>query len=74
VSLLITDLVMPGFGGRLLYAKLRQRKPDLKVLYMSGYPERAAFGGERPDPGDPYLQKPFSPEELAQAVRKALET
>jgi PAS domain S-box-containing protein len=73
VSLLITDLVMPGLGGRLLYAKLKQLNPDLKVLYMSGYPERSELGGGRPSPGDPYLQKPFGPEELTRAVREALD-
>jgi len=74
VSLLLTDLVMPGYGGRLLYAKLRRIRPELKVLYMSGYPERATSQGERPSPDEPYLPKPFGPEELAQAVRETLDT
>jgi len=74
VSLLVTDLVMPGFGGRRLYAKLRQCNHELEVLYMSGYPERAASLDERRNPDDPYLPKPFGPEELARAVRGLLDT
>ena len=73
ISLLLTDLVMPGFGGRRLYATLHQNSPDLKVLYMSGYPERAASHGVRPSPDEPYMQKPFGPEELARAVREILD-
>jgi two-component SAPR family response regulator len=64
---------MPGLGGRLLYAKLKQHNPDLKVLYMSGYPKRSAVGGEDLNPGDPYLEKPFGPEALTRAVREALD-
>jgi len=74
ISLLLTDLVMPGFGGRRLYAKLKQSNSELKVLYMSGYPERVAAHGERPSLDEPYLQKPFGPEELARAVRRILDT
>jgi CheY-like chemotaxis protein len=66
-------LVMPGFGGRRLYAMLNQHSPDLKVLYMSGYPERGASPVERPSPDEPYLAKPFGPEELALAVRETLD-
>jgi len=74
ISLLLTDLVMPGFGGRRLFAMLSQNSPDLKVLYMSGYPERDASHDERPSLDEPYLAKPFGPEELALAVRKTLDT
>ena len=65
---------MPGFGGRRLFAMLSQNSPDLKVLYMSGYPERDASHDERPSLDEPYLAKPFGPEELALAVRKTLDT
>jgi CheY-like chemotaxis protein len=71
--LLVTDVVMPGLSGPNLAARLLQENPRLKVLYMSGYTDDAtavhgAFWG-----GVPLLQKPFTPAQLAERVRLALD-
>lgn len=73
-DLLLTDVVMPGLSGPNLAARLLQQNPRLRVLYMSGYSEDATavhgtFWG-----GVPFLQKPFTPNELAGRVRAALDT
>ncbi|HEY6361373.1 MAG TPA: response regulator [Vicinamibacterales bacterium] len=71
--LVVTDVVMPGLSGPNLAARLLQENPRLKVLYMSGYTDDAtavhgAFWG-----GVPLLQKPFTPAQLAERVRMALD-
>ena len=73
-QLLVTDVVMPGLSGPNLAARLLQHNQRLRVLYMSGYSEDATavhgtFWG-----GVPLLQKPFTPHELAERVRMALDT
>jgi len=72
-DILITDVVMPGLSGPNLAARLMQQNPKLRVLYMSGYSEDATevhgtFWG-----GVPLLQKPFTPSQLAERVRMALD-
>jgi signal transduction histidine kinase len=72
-AMLITDVVMPGMSGPNLAARLMQQTPTLRVLYMSGYTDDAtevhgAFWG-----GVPLLQKPFTPSQLAESVRMALD-
>jgi PAS domain S-box-containing protein len=72
-DLLLTDIIMPGLNGRLLYERLRERCPSLKVLYMSGYADsviadRAVGGG-----GIDLLPKPFTVEALVSRVRRAIE-
>lgn len=70
VQLLITDIVMPGLGGPQLFERLKSKKPDLRVIFISGYAERSsepmALGTHV------YLQKPFSLEVLAQNIRSVL--
>ncbi|MGH9519278.1 MAG: response regulator, partial [Terriglobales bacterium] len=63
---------MPGMDGRRLAEQLAQRHPDLRVLFISGYPERAAVHGKLV-PGLPFIQKPFTPEALARKVREVLD-
>jgi len=73
VDLLLTDLVMPGMGGRDLAALLRARWPALRVVFMSGYAQDAVAGdGIVPAEGS-YLSKPFSLQKLAETVRAALD-
>ena len=72
-DILITDVVMPGLSGPNLAARLIQQNPKLRVLYMSGYTDDATevhgtFWG-----GVPLLQKPFTPSQLAERVRMALD-
>jgi PAS domain S-box-containing protein len=73
LDLLVTDVVMPQMGGADLAERLRQLKPGLRVLFMSGYSgDAVARHGIIPD-GVAFLSKPFGPAELAHRVRQALE-
>ena len=74
IDLLLTDMVMPeGVTGRDLAEKLRADKPNLKVIYTSGYSmELAKTNFDAPD-GMNFLQKPFRPRMLALAVRECLD-
>jgi two-component system, NtrC family, sensor kinase len=73
VSLLLTDVVMPGQNGRKLAEAARERQAALKVLYMTGYSRNAIVHQGRLDPGVELLQKPLTSEQLATAVRKILD-
>ena len=69
IDLLVTDVVMPGLTGPVLFERLRAVRPQLKVLYMSGYPEGAAGHVEA---GESFLPKPFTPAILRLRVNKVL--
>ena len=69
-DLLVTDVVMPGQTGRDLAAALRKARPSLPVVFMSGYSNVA---GDGYDPADPFLAKPFGPDDLRRAARQALD-
>ena len=73
ISLLLTDVVMPGQNGRKLADAARQRQASLKVLYMTGYSRNAIVHQGRLDPGVELLQKPLTSEQLAATVRKVLD-
>jgi two-component system NtrC family sensor kinase len=73
VHLLLTDVVMPGMNGRKLAEEARLRRPDLKILYMTGYSRNAIMHQGRLDIGVDLLQKPISSEQLASAVRRMLD-
>jgi len=73
LDLLITDIVMPGLGGYELAQRLRSRRPDLKVLFTSGYTEDKLGPFNRLPPGTGFLQKPYRPEVLARKVREMLD-
>lgn len=72
IHLLLTDVVMPGMGGRQVADILRDRLPGLKVLFMSGYTSDEALRHGIAEGRDPFLQKPFTPGGLVEAVRGAL--
>jgi two-component system, NtrC family, sensor kinase len=74
IKLLLTDVVMPGKNGRRLAAEAQERKPDLKVLFMTGYSRNAIVHQGRLDPGVAWIQKPLTSDQLAAAVRKVLES
>ncbi len=69
VDLLMTDLVMPEMGGRELAQRTLALFPDVRIIYMSGYPTRC---NDELLPGTRFLEKPLSPKTLAEAVRDAL--
>ena len=72
-QLLVTDVVMPGLSGPNLAARLVQLNPSLRVLYMSGYTDDATAVQGNFWGGVPLLQKPFTPAQLAERVRSALD-
>jgi CheY-like chemotaxis protein len=72
IDLLLTDVIMPRTSGPLLAERIQGMRPGVKVVFMSGY--AADEMGGRLEKGAAFLQKPFGPEELARAVRKALST
>jgi signal transduction histidine kinase len=69
--LLLTDVVMPGMSGTELAQHLRIIKPDLTIMFMSGYADDVGIGAS--DPLSDYLQKPFTPEVLSQRIRRLLD-
>jgi two-component system cell cycle sensor histidine kinase/response regulator CckA len=74
VNLILTDLVMPEMGGKELAETVRGKNLTVKVLYMSGYTERATFQQTILQKGETFIQKPFGLEALAKKVREALDS
>lgn len=70
IDLLVTDLVIPEFDGRALAERLTAMRPALAVIYMSGYLGDLATREE----GDRFIEKPFTPEQLARLVRSTLDS
>jgi two-component system cell cycle sensor histidine kinase/response regulator CckA len=73
LHLLLTDIVMPGSSGRETAAMIRSERPDICVVYMSGYVEGVALPAGDGIAGSTFIQKPFTGDELAQHLRAALD-
>ena len=72
IHLMLTDIVMPGMRGPELAERLSRLRPDLRVLYMSGYTDNAIAHHGMLDAGTEFLQKPFTPLRLTQKIREVL--
>ncbi|MDQ3427791.1 MAG: response regulator, partial [Gemmatimonadota bacterium] len=73
VDLVLSDVVMPEMGGRELVERLRAERPQLKVIYMSGYTEQAITSGGVLPPRTAFLEKPFTVDQLMRLVRELLD-
>jgi DNA-binding NtrC family response regulator len=73
IDLLLTDLTLPGATGDELARTATSIRPDLRVLYISGLPREVAVGKGLVGEGAALVQKPFTSERLAEAVRRALD-
>jgi two-component system, cell cycle sensor histidine kinase and response regulator CckA len=72
IDLLVTDVMLPGLNGPALAARLRERRPNLPTLYVSGYAEEAIVHQGLLESGVAFLGKPFTNDALARAIRDAL--
>ena len=73
IHLMVTDMVMPEMSGREVAERLKPLRPNMKVLFMSGFTDKAMVHHEELDPGMAFLQKPFTPQTLARKVREVLD-
>jgi len=73
IDVLLTDVVMPGVSGPELTRRLIERRPALKVIYMSGYTDEAIVHHGVLDPGIAFLNKPFTSESLGRKIQEALD-
>ena len=74
IALLFTDVVMPEMDGRRLADAAREKRPDLRVLYTTGYTRNAVVHNGRLDAGVNLLAKPYSIAQLARKIRAALDS
>jgi CheY-like chemotaxis protein len=73
IHLVVSDVVMPRVSGRQLVERLRHLRPQIKVLYISGYTDDAIIHHGIVDGEMPFLQKPFTKDALARKVREVLD-
>lgn len=74
IDLLLTDIVMPGMGGRALAEELGRERKEMRIVYMSGYTGQAVGSQGPVEPGSFYLHKPFTRQALMQKIRDALDS
>jgi CheY-like chemotaxis protein len=72
IELMVSDVVMPGMSGPELYEQLVVQMPDLRVVYISGYPMNPSIRGGTLEEEVNYLQKPFTAEALLERIRTVL--
>ena len=72
IDLLLSDVVMPRMGGPEAARRLKESRPDLRCLFMSGYPAEQMFGAGAPE-GSEFLPKPLTPDEVCRRIRRLLD-
>ena len=72
IDAVLTDVAMPGLGGRQLGETISRSWPGVRVLYMSGFPVRRMVDEGELDPRSPFIQKPFTKEQLAKKMKEVL--
>jgi two-component system, cell cycle sensor histidine kinase and response regulator CckA len=74
IDILLTDVQLPGMDGPEVARRIRALQPDLKVVFISGYPREEAATALAFDKTAEYLQKPFTPVQLTELLRRVLES
>ena len=72
IDLVVTDVAMPGIGGRQLGETILRCWPAVRVLFMSGFPAHRILEEGALDPASPFLQKPFTRDQLTRKVKQVL--
>jgi CheY-like chemotaxis protein len=72
IDVLFTDVVMPGMSGRDLAERARAMRPEIEVVYTSGYSDDVVLARGPFEPGTAFLAKPFTSEDLLATIREAL--
>jgi signal transduction histidine kinase len=73
IHLILTDVIMPGLSGPAFVHRVRQRRPNVPTIYMSGYPGDAMVASALMEKGDAQLSKPFATDELLRFVREVID-
>jgi CheY-like chemotaxis protein len=74
IQLVITDVIMPLMGGKVMAEWLKTSNPDLKILFTSGYTDEAITNNGALQAGVEFLPKPYTPATLARKAREMLDT